>query len=260
MGLDHRLNHINEPEERLELAKILDLVDLANRRKVISFSHFLSPLIVSLAEPILKRCGDISYSVEGGYPEAERNMLAIYPDYHLGILDFPMCRLRMDVKSTSNQRITHRDYLGAILSLGISRDYLGDIVVLNDNSAIVVLSREIQPYVAMNLINIGRHLVFVEETSSIQGCATGYEDILCSLSSLRLDVVVANAFGTSRRQAESLIRSESVKVQWRTLSKPGAVVGMNSYISCRHYGRIKLMEVLSVSKKNKMKVMIRKFI
>lgn len=256
--VDKRLNHIKEAADRQIMARVLDLAEKALNSKKTVFTDFLSPLHLSMAEDIVRGIPDLRVTSFGGYLEAERKMLSIYPDFKNEPNTYPLKIYRVAVKSGS-QSLSHRDYLGSIMGLGIVREKLGDIVVIDEMSAAVVVQEEMADYLLMNLTKIARANASLEAICSVDSSWIDYQDMVCTLSSLRLDLIVAQGFHIPRSKAEKLIRGESVKADWKIMNKPGYQVNIGSMISCKGYGRVAFIEEIGKSKKGKNQVKLRRF-
>ncbi len=252
------MNHIKDSADRQILSRVLDLAEKAMVSKKIVYSDFLSPLHVSMAEDIIRGMPGLSVSSSGGYLEAERKILSIYPDFKNEPQTYPIQIYRVAVKS-GNPSLSHRDYLGSIMGLGIVREKLGDIVVIDEMSAAVIVQEEMADFLCMNLTKIARANASLKQIDTVDSSWIDYQENVCTVTSLRLDLIVAQGFHIPRNKAEKLIRGESVKVDWKTVNKPGCQVNAGSMISCRGYGRVAFMEQIGKSKKGKNQVKLRRY-
>jgi RNA-binding protein YlmH len=256
--MDRRLSHITDSEDRQAMSRILDQADIVVSRKQTVFTDFLSPLHISLAQDIIQGIPDIRMSVWGGYEDAERKVLAIYPDFREDPEEFPIRIYQVSVK-TGSQPMSHRDYLGSIMGLGIVRETLGDIVVIDETSAALIIHERMEDYLIMNLTKVARANASLEQIKAVDSSWIDYQDRFCTLSSLRLDMVLSQGLQIPRNKAEQLIRADSVKVDWKTMNKPGVQLKPGSMISCRGFGRLAFMEQTGTSKKGKYQVILRRY-
>ena len=134
-------------EERLILAKILDRAEQARNRNIPAATDFLSPAQLAWAGDLLRLAGFTDYAVLGGYETAERRLLLFLPDWLEPELwqrgeDCPLCAL--EAKVPAGAGLSHRDYLGSLMGLGLTREKLGDILLQEDGAQLLLL-REVQP-------------------------------------------------------------------------------------------------------------------
>ena len=230
-------------EEKIFAAHIADLAKLSERRETAEFSAFLN-----LRERELALQAAARFSVEttlfGGYPEAERVVLRTAP---LGTKPggFPIRALDF----ASSVPVTHRDVLGSILALGISRDPIGDILVSRDGFRVFVMEG-IADFIASGLKKAGKASVRYSPGTDMGGKAT-IEENSGTVSSPRLDGVVAELAGCSRGSAEELITSGRVSVNHMTVEKPSYTVETGDVISVRGKGKFKVEDMGGISRKGR---------
>ncbi|EOD01289.1 RNA-binding protein [Caldisalinibacter kiritimatiensis] len=255
------LEHIKDNEQIFEMRKVLDKVEQVMSYHSIEYTDFLNPYQCRLARSFLNRFHDIEYYEDGGYNSAERKTIIIYPFYLDRMsVEAPLAAVKIENKSKFNN-INHRDYLGAIMSLGIKREKIGDIVI-HDNYTQVVLHKDILEYVILNLNKIGNEPVRVNEIS-INDVIKGkeeYKEIFSTVASLRLDSLVSSAVNVSRKISQNYIKLGKVKVNWQPIQQLSYEVKEGDVFSIRGYGRYKLESILGNSKKDRLKLIIRKYI
>ncbi len=254
---DEYLSHITDFEQIKNMKRVLDLIEIVIRDYSIQSTDFLDPYSIRLAESILNRFDSIAYTVFGGFKEAERKIVIIYPDYHYLIEDeIPLTPLRLKGDLSD---LNHRDFLGAILGQGITRSKLGDILVAKESVDIVV-KEEVKNFILVNLKKIGNKNFSIEEIkfSHIQYVEDEYETINTTISSLRLDVYISSAYNLSRKDSQNIITSKRAKVNFEPISKVSYELVEGDLVSLRGYGRSRLYRVVGLSKKNRLKVEIRK--
>ena len=154
--------------------------------------------------------------------------------------------------------LTHKDYLGGILGLGIKRSKVGDILV-HEAHTDIILKEEISGFIQINLEKIGNRKVTIEEitSSQLEEPEIFYKEIKKTLSSYRLDVYLSAAYNLSRQESLSLIKSGYVKVNWEPINKNSKELIIGDIISVRGYGRSILHSVEGVSKKGRIIANIR---
>ena len=243
----------------LLISHIADMIKICEKSFSPRFSGFLSESESLAAEKFLAYMGTGEYRFFGGYEGAQRLMLCVYPEYcqpEEG--DFPLRVIRFDSRGASS--LTHRDYLGSLMSLGIERSRTGDIVC-DENGAYAVLCPEAADMAVMSLTKIGRVGVKVRfadgETVARED---KFSEMTATVASLRLDCIVAAAVRVSREKAAVLIRSGSVSVNHGITESVSENVSEGSVLSVRGAGRFILSEIGGSTKKDRVRITIRKYI
>ena len=256
MPADRRLSHLQDPEERMQVARILDLADRSARVKDVCLSGFVSPRILHLAQDVLRGVRDIRFQTDGGFPEAERKRLCTMPDFVLEEPDFELSFLRLEPAGPGEY--FHRDVLGAILGLGLVRDRIGDIV-LHQGGATVVVDRTLETFLLTEWRQAGRVRMNASLADRVPEETVQTEEMSLTLSSLRLDALVAKGCQVSRGEADKLIRSERVQLNWKVEHRTDAAVSQGDLVSCRGFGRIRVLQTDGLTKKGRHRVWIRKY-
>lgn len=195
----------------------------------------------------------------GGYPDAERVILLNLPDYAYLEDENPLTVIRA-AKAEGSRELTHRDYLGSLVGLGIKRELLGDILVREDGADIIVME-DIVEFILMNYYKAGKtnlslsqhdinDLIVPEQKTSI---------ITDTVASLRLDSVVASAFGLSRGKASEAITRGIVFVNHIETTKPDFQVGEGDKITLRGKGKACLLEIGGKSRKDRQYITIERY-
>lgn len=161
-----------EKEDRMLLANIEDKIRQSEDRYMITFSSFLDLRQRSLAETVLKTRKDLNYGFYGGYENAERVICAFFPEgflvgesaaQHFSSIpgENPLSVIRA-LRKKGSPELSHRDYLGALMGLGIRREAVGDILVREDGADLIVL-KEMAGFVLMNYGRAGRTVLELSE-------------------------------------------------------------------------------------------------
>ena len=181
----------------------------------------------------------------------ERTFLFLLPDY-LDEETFPIddyiCAFSAKVPFGEP---THRDFLGAILGLGIERDCVGDIIVGEESFFLV--TRKIAPFIEQNLDKVGRLGVKIKEVplDAVPDKNEPYSEIEVSIASLRLDALVSGAFNISRSHAAQGIEAGLVSVNFLPCENPAKILNEGDLISYRGFGRAKIASLGGISKKGR---------
>lgn len=158
------------------------------------------------------------------------------------------------------EELTHRDYLGAMMNLGLERGKIGDILVDGTEARLFIVSN-LKDFVKEELVKIRHTSVCVSEEEWQDFHYTPkYEEIKGTVPSVRLDALLSLAFSSSRSRLSGLIEAGKVFVNGRLCISNGAHVKEGDLVSVRGMGKFQYMERLSVTKKNRIYVVLHKFI
>lgn len=246
----------NNKEEIFKVKNIFDLKDKYN----IVFSDFISPFTRKYTEvDYIKKYKPKFISFFGGYEDAERTIIGVSEFNSIETFEFPISTILLQCED----KINHRSTLGSILGLGINRSKLGDILVDN-NKALVFSHNDIAEYIANNLKYIGKSQIddikIINDNYLIDDfLKRNYKIINIILNSLRLDGVLSHAFNISRNEAEELIKSQLVAVNWLYIQKSHYEVKVGDIISVRGYGRLQITDVLGYTKKGRISIEIKRY-
>lgn len=220
---------------------------------------FFDPRQLELAETALQKRKDLSYTVFGGHSRAERNSLNIYSAQKQG--ELPPVRAVMVKWNSEENELSHRDLLGAILSLGLRRDQIGDILMLQDSCAAVMVSASKAEYIALNLVRAGSVTVScsVNEAEELSLSGDEGKEIKGTVASLRIDAVLALGFGISRSRVVLLVKGGVVRVNWRPVSSPSQLLKEGDMLSLKGRGRLLVSAVEGETRKGRMRVKLKKY-
>ena len=200
-------------------------------------------------------------SLFGGCDIAERKMIRFGNPEEMGYdPGFPIAVLSIKpVQAKFSDDLNHRDFLGALMNLGIKRELLGDIFV-QDNMACVFCKDSISEYIIRDLSRIRHTTVKVSaaDPEDISGITSPkLEDKMILVSSCRIDAVIARAYNLSRSDSVSLFETGLVYLNGRECSENAKELTPGDIISVRGHGRFEFAEELSLSKKGKLNCRIR---
>ena len=249
-------SHIKDNDKLIDMRRVLDKIEIVINNHSLETTDFLDPYERLLAKSILNRFDEISYEENGGVNKAERKTINIYPSYYTDI-EIPK-NLRIIRISGNIEDLSHRDFLGAILNLGIKRAKIGDILVCKSHADVIV-KNDVADFIFFNLERISNKKVSVSEIGFdlVADEEILYKEIEKTLSSLRLDVYISSSYNLSRQESLDIIKSGKVKVNWMPMDKPFKELVEGDVIAIRGYGRSNLYAVHGLSKKGKIKATIR---
>ncbi len=249
-------SHIDDGEKLSKMRRLIDKMQIVLDNHSIEATDFLDPYERYLGKSILNRFDEIEYLECGGYEDAERKIIVIYQSY-MRKEDIPI-RLSLLKIDGDLDNMSHRDYLGAILNLGIERNKVGDILV-NSDCGFVIVKDSMADFIKYNLKKIGKKNIHVNSVGwgDIVIPETQYREIKEFISSLRLDTVISAAYNLSRKDSMDIVKSGDVKVNWNWTDKPSLELEVGDTISVRGYGRFILYDIEGMSKKGKLRCIIR---
>lgn len=253
------LSRARTDEERETLARVYDLLQEVVRTRKSRVTDFYDPYHAGRILAALEKVPGINVRLDGGYPEAERVRILIFPagaepreeEWHLGFLSV----------EGQWQGLTHRDFLGALMGLGLRREKIGDILLL-DGRVQVVLSQELVPVVCAQLTRVGHFPVRVSSISreELSPSPREVKEVRATVSSLRLDAVAAAGFGVSRSRMAKEITAGRVNVNWRVCLDLSRQVKEGDVISARGRGRVKVFQVGGTTRSGRIAVILHRYI
>lgn len=248
-------------EDRVLLAKLWDKINAGMRRNTPAATGFLSPREQEMARYLF---GEIpGLRSFGGYEDAERKMLVFVPDYLEGGWlyedDSPVVCLRAVYYDAD--ALTHRDFLGGLMACGIARETLGDICV-GKGSCDFFVTAQIADFVEQNLTSVGRVRLRLQRIGLLdaQIPEPEFKEIRDTLASLRLDSMIATGFRIGRSAASQYISAGKAAIDGLPCEKPDKAVQAGMRISVRGLGKIKIHSVSGQTKKDRVWVIIHRYI
>ena len=221
-------------------------------------SQFLNPRQQRIATTVVNREATVNHRYYGGQ-NAEMQRLLIYPSYYEPeVADFEISLLQIDYP-TKFAILKHNQILGSLMGLGLTRNTFGDVVNAGDTWQFFV-NKDMASYVITNLTKIDKikiHLHPVALSLAVRN-EDEWENTTITVSSLRLDVLISETFNLSRSRVKQMVEAGNVKLNWAEIFKPDYSITLDDWISVRHFGRIRLVEVLGTTKKEKLRVNINK--
>ncbi|MGN0355452.1 MAG: RNA-binding protein [Muricoprocola sp.] len=251
-------------EETLFSKRLSDLAVRADRKNIVLYSDFLNLNELNIFHSCAKDLSFIKTRTFGGYEMAERQIIAFIPDALFcepGNDDYPIRVLRIEPSSKKYaEELTHRDYLGTILGLGIERSTIGDILC-DKKGAFVFCLDKIADYILSELVRIKHTSVLVHEVALEEiHYEPEFELIKGSVASVRLDTLLALAFSSSRSSLGGLIEGGSVFVNGKLITSNGYKVKEQDIISVRGHGRFRYRGIVSQTRKGRVLVEVEKYV
>ena len=245
-------------EELLLIAKISDAINISVKKAVPKFSFFLDQreITVARAKATFEKA---KFCFFGGYDNAERQIFAALPDWcdHENV-NFPISPITVTYRN--QDKLAHKDFLGTLMSFGIKREVVGDILV-EEGKAVLFLHSDILKYVLAQFEKIGG--VGVEVFEGIIGelpQAHSFKEITTTIASARLDCTVSALLNVSREKSASLIISSKVILSYAECNSLSENVRAGDTLSIRGYGKYKIDEITAKTKKGRIVLKAQKYI
>lgn len=255
-------------------ARVLDAIEKYQKGTVATLS-FLTPGERKRAERILCAAGVLGQVWSfGGYPDAERASLFLLPEYLTDCFSAPLnecgneeisallgeeldeavCAVR--IKGSGFRTLSHRDFLGSILGLGIARDALGDVAVQDAHTAVVFCPRTLARFLLTSLERVGSDAVRVFDYVPDEHFTDGrnYQPVSDTVSSARLDCVVAALCNLSRDAAQTAVRTGMVEVDFEVEERTDAILTPPATVSVRGHGRFVLRSFDGETRKGRLRL------
>lgn len=245
-------------EGKLFIAHIDDMLRLSEKTCAARFSAFLSEAEAVLAEKYLRWCGNTNYLLYGGYGGAQRVVLGVFPGFsEPDPKEFPIAAVRFFGRAVGG--LSHRDYLGSLMALGITRSSVGDIICSEEEAFALLLPAAAD--MALGIEKIGRAGVKTElaDTSGLER-NDSFAEISGTVASLRLDSVLGTALRLSREKACRLIRSGSVSVNHAVTESVSEILSEGDVLSVRGFGRFILDTVGGRTSKDRLHITVKKYL
>lgn len=264
-----------QKEEQFLEKRLIELSRIAYNRNITTYSDFLNLNDLNILHTIPKSQLYTQYRTYGGYEDAERQMAVFLPDalslrtqtnnekfdtFHelfsgkMGIIQI----------TPSNDRyaeeLSHRDYLGAILNLGVERKNIGDILII-DNGAFIFLKPQLCDLICEELTRVRHTFVIVQKQEMIDfEYHPKFKEITGTVASLRLDCLLGLAYSSSRSKLKGFIEAGKVFVNGKLITSNGYHIKDGDVISVRGMGKFRFVRQVSVTKKNRISVLLNLYI
>lgn len=252
-------------EDRMLLAEVLDKQAAANRGRRLSHTAFLDGRQQALAKDMLAASGARNAVFFGGSPESERRVLLFLPDWMAEedvaeSVENPVAFFRAAFDG-ERHALSHRDFLGALMGMGVARESVGDIGVFEGFADVAVL-KTVLPTLLEQMESAGRAKLRLTQITAadVVRAAPEYREIRATVQSARLDRIAAAGFGISRTAAAALVQAGSVVVNHQISQKPDRPLAEGDAVSAKGYGKFMLKSIGGATKKGRLPVEIWKYV
>lgn len=262
MNKQEVLSKYKKEEDKLLIAKIIDKQVESDIKGKTTHTDFLDMAQQKLANSFIQKQKIDNCKWQGGYLEAQRKKLYFYPKKGVKQDEIEIGVLRVKLPKDKIGKYEHRIYLGGLLKLGIKREKIGDILVLEDGADILV-EKEILSFLVTHLNDLVRFQKVScqeEELKNIKIPMQRKEERKIIVSSMRLDTVISAIIGCSKSKAEEYLKEERVVLNYETTNKGIKEVKENSVLTIHGKGKYDIIEIEGFSKKQKIILKIAKWV
>lgn len=235
--------------------------DVLSSNKLTKFSVFLTEQEKITATKILNDYKFNNYLFFGGSNDCDREMLGVFAEYlEPDMEEFPICGIKILLTDKNIETISHRDYLGALMALQIKRDVIGDIFCF-DNYGVVFVKEPIKEFILSNLDKIGKTRVKLSIINGLELENTRkFIELKGTVSSLRMDCVVAFLISKSRNNASEIIKAGLVTVNSIVLTNVSKSLKSGDIITIRGKGKFILGDDIKLTKKERLFITVNQFV
>ncbi len=242
-------------ENKEEISRVIDKAEQAIKTWEVVLTDFLSPPVLAEVQSIFSKLTEVDILTWGGYPQAERQRVGLSrPDIPLEQSQIELAALDIAGNFLFDPA-THRDFLGSILGTGIVRDKIGDIIVLGERGAQVIVVPEMVDFLTASLTQVRSVSVKTQaiDFSELKIRPPKKKEMTTVEASMRLDAIASAGFGMSRSKMADAIAAKDVRVNWKEVTQASYNVKSGDLISVRGKGRLEVGEV-SLTKKQRYRV------
>ncbi len=252
-----------DPEERVVLARALDQMDRAANRSIPCATQFLSPAQRAALEPLIAAAGHPKHLFHGGFEGAERTVCVFLPDWQERS-DWEPAEELAAVEAaypSTGAELTHRDLLGGLMGIGLTREKVGDILV-GENAAQIVCLRDAAPIILSQFDQAGRYRLKLREISlaDLSPAPNQVRVVHDTVAALRLDAVLSSGFSLARGKAADAVTGGRVSLNHRECLKPDRAVSEGDVVTCRGLGKCVLKTVGGRSRKGRIIIEIERYL
>ena len=233
-------------------------IELAEEIEVPIFTkEFYPPNIWSFLEK--NNINGLKFICKGLNSYSEKKLVMIAPkDYDVSFMEFPLVYFKINGENKFRE-LLHKDFLGTIMSLGIKREIMGDLIVKN-NICFGVIIDEKYGIINKEITKIGNVPVKIEEILQNEIPESEFKIENHLLSSLRIDSFVSAVTGLSRQKSVEEIEKGNVLLNYNLEKNKSTEIKEGDILTIKKYGKFKFYEIKGESKKNKIRINVKKFV
>jgi len=251
-------------EETILLNRFKDLADKSYKKNIYTFTTFLTLAQAEIFYNAQRDFNFVKWNFEGGYEGAERRILRFGCEEDLGYSEsLPICVITIEpIMKKFADELSHRDFLGALLNLGIDRSTLGDIVI-SEKSAVVYCMNSVADFICDELTRVKHTSVMCKKVDIEEfltyAPAAEFLEINESVASERADLIMSKVTKLSRSAINELFKNKYVSVNGRILENNSGQLKTGDIFTIRGYGKFIYDGCNYVNKKGKLNITVRKY-
>lgn len=251
---------LQEKEEQLLKKRMIELTGLCYQRDIQTSTGFLSLNEQTIFHSIEKTLPPVRTCLTGGFEGAERKLLCFLASYDDEKFGLPIAVLEViPANLRYSEALTHRDYLGALMNLGIERSCIGDIL-MKENGCCVFCQEKMADYLCQELTMVRHTSVICRKADATEPITPKMERVSGSVASPRLDSVIAMVFSSSRTKILPLIEGEKVFIDGKQVTSPAVQLKEGEIVSVRGMGKFRFAGSGGLSKKGRLYVYADKYV
>jgi RNA-binding protein YlmH len=242
-------------EEKVFIDHVLEWKQQVERSYMTKLTDFLDPREQNIVQSLIGANEEISVAFFGGHEGSERKRALLFPAYLEPREDDFELQLLHIKYATKFHTVIHPQVLGALMGIGLKRQKYGDIILAENNLQLIV-SKEVASFVEMNVTSVGRTTVKVEPIplSQVERVEDVWQEGRGTVTSFRLDVIIAEIFHLSRQKVQTLIKGGVVKVNHKVIEQSSFECKEGDLFSVRGHGRAKVLSIEGQTKRDKWKI------
>lgn len=247
-----------EKDDRQIKKRLAELSEKSYQENRFTFSGFLGMAETALLYEAMEETGALDYKLWGGCEGCERQMVRFGNSQELGYEeDFPIVCIRiLPLLKKFADELSHRDFLGALMNLGIERDTLGDILVL-EREGYVFVQENMADFICENLTKVKHTHMRCERCEQVpEVLEKEPEEKTIVTASCRADSILSKVYNLSRSQSLLLFREKKVYVNGRLYENNSGILKDGDVIAARGYGKFIYRGVQYENKKGKYCVLV----
>lgn len=251
------LSLFKESDEYM-LSSLWENIELVGDIEVPVFTkEFYPPVIWNYLEK--NNINGLKFICRGLNSEAEkRNIMIVPKDYDTEDMEFPVVYFKIDGQNKFRE-LQHKDFLGTIMSLGIKRELMGDLIVKN-SVCFGVIMEEKYGIIESRIEKIGNVPVKIEKISSENIPESEFKSEILLVSSLRLDSFVSAVTGLSRQKSVDELEKGNILLNYNMVRDKSSEIKEGDTLTIKKTGKFRFEEIAGESRKNKIRIKIKKFI
>lgn len=235
------LDFIQDNSLKEKLKQTIEKIEIAEKTNRSVDTDFLDPYERSIIKTTIGH--GLEFYEDGGYEEAERQIIQIYPPY------LERTDALTILKITSKNKISHREILGSVLGLGLVRGKIGDIVSNGDFEHYIIIKNELANYIHSNLEKVGNNKICTSFADKVVREEQKFTFKEIVVKSRRLDLFLSKTFSIKRDLTKSYIENGFCKVNFAPIKSSSYLLSEGDLVSLRGYGRVYYDEDLGTTKK-----------